>query len=92
MVVFTESDTTYSRAITGELAKQLKNIKLEIYSYLRALDGRPDEPRGRGFSSPAKGDLGNKFWNLSIRLSTTCGPGFESKTESERGRGGNFGQ
>ena len=45
MVVFTESDTTYSRAITGELANQLKNVKLEIYSYLRALDGRPDEPR-----------------------------------------------
>jgi hypothetical protein len=47
VVVFTESDTTYSRAITGKLADQLKkkNVTLEIYSYLRALDGRPDEPR-----------------------------------------------
>jgi hypothetical protein len=47
VVVFTESDTTYSRAITGELRKCLeqKNVKLEIYSYLRALDGRLDEPR-----------------------------------------------
>jgi hypothetical protein len=45
VVVFTESDTTYSRAITNELAAQLKNVTLEIYSYLRALDGRPDEQR-----------------------------------------------
>ena len=49
IVVFTESDTTYSRAITRELADQLrgrnKNIALESYSYLRALDGIPDEPR-----------------------------------------------
>jgi hypothetical protein len=45
VVVFTESDTTYSRAITEELAAQLKNVTLETYSYLRALDGRPDEQR-----------------------------------------------
>jgi hypothetical protein len=45
VVVFTESDTTYSRAITKELADQLKNVTLETYSYLRALDGRPDEQR-----------------------------------------------
>jgi hypothetical protein len=47
VVVFTESDTTYSQAITAELRKRLeeKNVKLEIYSYLRALDGREDEPR-----------------------------------------------
>ena len=49
IVVFTESDTTYSRAITAELADQLKvknkNVALETYSYLRALDGRPDEPQ-----------------------------------------------
>ena len=47
VVVFTESDTTYSKAITAEFADQLKDKKvaLETYSYLRALDGRPDEPR-----------------------------------------------
>ena len=49
IVVFTESDTTYSRAITAELTYQLKvkndNVAPETYSYLRALDGIPDEPR-----------------------------------------------
>jgi hypothetical protein len=47
VVVFTESDTTYSRKITEQLRRFLerKNVKLEIYSYLRALDGRSDEPQ-----------------------------------------------
>jgi hypothetical protein len=49
IVVFTESDTTYSRAIKAELKKQLKDknpkVSVKIYSYLRALDGRPDEPQ-----------------------------------------------
>src|SRR4029077_9840912 len=49
IVLFTESDTTYSRAIkeefAGQLAAKYKNVGLEVYSHLRALDGKPDEPR-----------------------------------------------
>jgi hypothetical protein len=49
IVLFTESDTTYSRAIkeefAGQLAAKYKNVGLEVYSYLRALDGKPDEPQ-----------------------------------------------
>jgi hypothetical protein len=56
VVVFTESDTTYSRAITAELRDRLKkkDVTLEIYSYLRALDGRPDEPQIPGTGEDSK--------------------------------------
>lgn len=49
IVIFTESDTNYSRAITAELTEQLQqrapSTAVEVYSYLRALDGRPEEGR-----------------------------------------------
>jgi hypothetical protein len=47
VVVFTESDSIYSKAIVRELKKRLIDIdaKPEVYSYLQALDGRPEAPR-----------------------------------------------
>ncbi|HEX8679326.1 MAG TPA: hypothetical protein VF683_05180, partial [Chthoniobacterales bacterium] len=45
IVVFTELDTNYSRGIASELrAKFDGKARLEIYSYLRGLDGRRDTP------------------------------------------------
>jgi hypothetical protein len=45
IVIFTESNTKYSRAITRELANQLQNTRQEVYTYLRGLDGRSDDLR-----------------------------------------------
>jgi hypothetical protein len=70
VVVFTESDTTYSRAITRQLANKLKkkNVTLEIYSYLRALDGRPDEARlpETGESSKSEGPTASLLQRRAI--------------------------
>lgn len=46
IIIFTESDTKYSRTIASEFAEKLKGrARLEVYSYLRGLDGRPEELR-----------------------------------------------
>ncbi|HEV2840469.1 MAG TPA: hypothetical protein VGW39_04010 [Chthoniobacterales bacterium] len=46
IIIFTESDTKYSRTIASEFADKLKGrARLEVYSYLRGLDGRPEELR-----------------------------------------------
>lgn len=43
IVVFTESDTNYSRAIASELREKFgERATLAVYSYLRGLDGRPE--------------------------------------------------
>ncbi len=43
IVVFTESDTNYSRGIASELRERFEGkARLQIYSYLRGLDGRPE--------------------------------------------------
>ena len=56
VVVFTESDTIYSKAIVCELEQQLEqtNARLEVYSYLQALDGRPEEARAPASPSGSK--------------------------------------
>jgi len=56
IVVFTESDTTYCRRIRDELQYRLKvkHVIPEFYSYLRALDGRRDEPRLPGSEDNSK--------------------------------------
>jgi hypothetical protein len=58
VVVFTESDTNYSRAIEHELnvdlTKENMNVKLDVFSYLRALDGRPEETRAPAMSEASK--------------------------------------
>ncbi len=58
VVVFTESDTNYSRAIEGELdvslTKENVNAKLDVFSYLRALDGRSEETRAPAVSESSK--------------------------------------
>ena len=56
LVVFTESDTIYSKAIVHELEKQLEQtkVRLEVYSYLQALDGRPEEARAPAAPSGSK--------------------------------------
>jgi hypothetical protein len=56
VVVFTESDTIYSKAIVYELEKQLKqtNAKSDVYSYLQALDGSPEEARAPASPSGSK--------------------------------------
>ena len=44
IVIFTESDTGYSRQIKSELKKQINDkAKLKFYSYLRGLDGRQED-------------------------------------------------
>ncbi|HEV2804242.1 MAG TPA: hypothetical protein VGW57_04835 [Chthoniobacterales bacterium] len=45
IVIFTESDSRYSRAIVSELKQRLPKTRLDVYSYLRGLDGRSDESR-----------------------------------------------
>lgn len=43
IVVFTELDTNYSRAIASQLREKFAGkARLDVYSYLRGLDGRPD--------------------------------------------------
>jgi hypothetical protein len=58
VVVFTESDTNYSRAIEHELEDRLKHknkkVRLDVFSYLRALDGRPEETRAPAVSEGSK--------------------------------------
>ena len=58
VVVFTESDTNYSRAIEHELDMRLTeknmNVKLDVFSYLRALDGRSEETRAPTVSEGSK--------------------------------------
>ena len=56
VVVFTESDSIYSKAIVRELENRLKqaNAKPEVYSYLQALDGRSEEPRAPATSDSSK--------------------------------------
>jgi hypothetical protein len=43
IVIFTESNTKYSREIAFELKKRLPNTRQKIYTYLRGLDGRSDD-------------------------------------------------
>ena len=49
VVIFTESDTNYSRAIAAEVKAKIglraPAAAVEVYSYLRALDGRPEDVR-----------------------------------------------
>ena len=44
VLIFTESDTSYSRAIASEVTDALGQLaRVEVYSYLRGLDGRPED-------------------------------------------------
>ena len=44
VLIFTESDTSYSRAIASEVTNALSPLaRVEVYSYLRGLDGRPED-------------------------------------------------
>jgi len=44
VLIFTESDTSYSRAIASEVTDALnQSARVEVYSYLRGLDGRPED-------------------------------------------------
>lgn len=44
VLIFTESDTSYSRAIASEVTNSLSPLaRVEVYSYLRGLDGRPED-------------------------------------------------
>jgi hypothetical protein len=44
VLIFTESDTSYSRAIASEVTDVLSQLaRVEVYSYLRGLDGRPED-------------------------------------------------
>jgi hypothetical protein len=44
VLIFTESDTSYSRAIASEVTNALSQLaRVEVYSYLRGLDGRPED-------------------------------------------------
>jgi hypothetical protein len=44
VVLVTESDTTYSRAMAAEVTKNLKEVAaIEVYTYLQGLDGRPED-------------------------------------------------
>jgi hypothetical protein len=58
VVVFTESDTIYSKAIVDELKKQLQQANamsnVEVYTYLQALDGGPEEARAPANPSDSK--------------------------------------
>jgi len=45
IVIFTESNTKYSRAMVSELGKRLPNTRQEVYSYLRGLDGLASDAR-----------------------------------------------
>ncbi len=44
VLIFTESDTSYSRAIASEVTDALGQLaRVEVYSYLRGLDGHPED-------------------------------------------------
>jgi hypothetical protein len=57
IVIFTESNTKYSREIASELKKQLPNTRQEVYTYLRGLDGRSDDIRSTTAPENSKPDV-----------------------------------
>jgi hypothetical protein len=57
VLIFTESDTSYSRAIASEVTDALGQLaRVEVYSYLRGLDGRPEDVPIRTKSEDARGN------------------------------------
>ena len=55
VLIFTESDTSYSRAIASEVTDALSKLaQVEVYSYLRGLDGRPEDVPIRTKSEDAR--------------------------------------
>jgi hypothetical protein len=55
VLIFTESDTSYSRAIASEVTDALRELaRVEVYSYLRGLDGRPEDVPIRTKSEDAR--------------------------------------
>jgi hypothetical protein len=57
IVIFTESNTKYSREIASELKKRLPNTRQEVYTYLRGLDGRSDDIRSATPPDNSKQDV-----------------------------------
>jgi hypothetical protein len=57
IVIFTESNTKYSREIVSELKRQLPNTRQEVYTYLRGLDGRSDDVRSTTAPDNSKRDV-----------------------------------
>ena len=110
VVVFTESDSIYSKAIVDKLKKQLSqhtNAKCDVYSYLQALDGSPEEARAQASPSDSKPpDIATSLLQGRAISETSFGTSqfdylrraaldLKAQTESaggERGRGWSFGQ
>jgi hypothetical protein len=59
VLIFTESDTSYSRAIASEVTDALGQLaRVEVYSYLRGLDGRPEDvPIGKKSEDARSNDV-----------------------------------
>ena len=73
IVIFTESDTKYSRAILSELRKQLPNSRQKIYTYLRGLDGRQDNLSSAVASDNSKPDVVESFLQARAISETSRG-------------------
>ncbi|HZE13149.1 MAG TPA: hypothetical protein VE086_05285 [Chthoniobacterales bacterium] len=58
IILFTESDTSYSRAITSDVSAAVEDhAQVEVYTYLRGLDGRAEDVPTRVKSEESSKDI-----------------------------------